>query len=113
MSAELLQARRLQAYDCEDSARAALVISNKSLAGDGGYISCNLFVTRLGPIEANDLTVYGEFGSLSMNGNKIQLSLLGQAKTTTFGKLSMIYNRLMLCTGAELPWPFLGFRAIS
>ena len=85
--AQLLQTRPSQEYDCEDTARAILNINNRKLATVEGIISCNIFVSRLGPTRKSQLTIYGESSSLRLEDNSVEVSLNGRSKTRVyFGK---------------------------
>ena len=84
--AQLLQTRPSQEYDCEDTARAILNINNHELATEKGIISCSIFISRLGPTKRSQLAIYGEFGSLRLENDSVEVSLNDRSETKGFGK---------------------------
>ena len=84
--AQLLQTRPSQEYDCEDTARAILNINNSKLATENGIISCSIFVSRLGPTKQSQLTIYGEYGSLRLENDSVEINLTDNRRTRVFGK---------------------------
>jgi predicted dehydrogenase len=83
--AQTLQSRPFQQYDCEDTARATFLIHNSKLTAKNIPISCSIFVTRLGPTETFQFTIYGESGSLRMDGGTVELNLANKSETRSFG----------------------------
>ena len=83
--AQVLQTRLSQQYDCEDTARVILNIHNSKLAARNSPISCSIFITRLGPTKMSQFTVYGESGSLWMDGDTVELNLGNKSETRSFG----------------------------
>jgi predicted dehydrogenase len=86
--AKLFQTRPSQPYDCEDTARAILNVHNSKLSARSGSIPCSLFITRLGPNKAFQLTVYGDSGSLRMDGDVVELNLLDKSEMKSFSKIT-------------------------
>ena len=84
--AQLLQTRPSQEYDCEDTARAILKINNRKLATEKGTISCSIFVSRLGPTKKTQLTIYGEYGSLRLENDCVEIHLTDETESRVFGK---------------------------
>ena len=83
--AQFLQTRPSQEYDCEDTVRAILNINNHKLATEKGIISCSIFISRLGPTERSQLTIYGEYGSVRLENGSVHLNLTDKSETKTFG----------------------------
>lgn len=86
--AKLFQTRPSQHYDCEDTARAILNIHNNRSSARNSFIPCSILITRLGPNKAFQLTVHGDFGSLQMDGDLVELNLLDESKTRNFSKMT-------------------------
>ena len=84
--AQFLQTRPSQEYDCEDTARAILNVNNSKLATEKGIISCSIFVSRLGPTKKTQLTIYGEYGSLQLENDRVEIYLTDGTETRVFGK---------------------------
>lgn len=84
--AQFLHTRPSQEYDCEDTARAILNINNRKLATEKGIISCSIFISRLGPIERTQLTIYGKSGSLRLENDSVEANLTDKTETRGFGK---------------------------
>lgn len=84
--AQFLQTRPSQEYDCEDTVRAILNINNRKLATEKGIISCSIFISRLGPTERSQLTIYGESGSLRLENDSVEVNLTDKSETRVFGK---------------------------
>ena len=84
--AQFLQTRPSQEYDCEDTARAILNINNCKLATEKGIISCSIFISRLGPEKRTQLTIYGESGSLRLENDSVEVSLIDGTETRGFGE---------------------------
>ena len=83
--AQFLQTRPSQEYDCEDTTRAIFSINNNKLAIEKGIISCSIFISRLGPTERSQLTIYGESSSLRLEIDSEEVHLTNRSKTKGFG----------------------------
>ncbi|KAJ8070695.1 hypothetical protein OCU04_001066 [Sclerotinia nivalis] len=93
--AKIFQTHPSQPYDCEDTAQAILNIHNSKLSARGTSIPCSIFTTRLGPNKAFQLTIYGEFGSLRMDGDVVELNLLNESEVRSFTATSTSFEQMM------------------
>ncbi|KAI2622466.1 DegT/DnrJ/EryC1/StrS aminotransferase family-domain-containing protein [Hypoxylon sp. NC1633] len=93
--AKLSQTRLLQAYDCEDTTRAVLNIHNSKLAAVNDTITCNIFMTRLGPTKMSQLTVYGESGSIRLENDFVELKLTDRSEKMEFEGSPSSFEHMM------------------
>ena len=97
--AQLLQTRPSQEYNYEDTTRAIFNINNNKLAVEKGIISCSIFISRLGPTERTQLTIYGESGSLRLENDSVEVNLTNGSEIKGFGKA--LESELIISFGYE------------